>query len=178
MKKQIGIVTILAVLMVALSAGVWAASRGRIIENRQAALTAAMEAVLPGATDFVAEEFDDPDGYIEGVWKSSKGYAIETLAYGYHDNVRLMVGVSETGQIIGLQTLEIHETPGLGQEARFDRDFLSQFLLTSGDAALSENVDGLSGATVTTKAYLKAVNAAAGYVTGADVSSGATQWGG
>ena len=40
------------------------------------------------------------------------------------------------------------------------------------------NVDALTGATVTSKAVVKAVNSASAFVTGADVSSSATEWGG
>ena len=53
---------------------------------------------------------------------------------------------------------------------------------TSGATGESEpleggvSVDALTGATVTSKAIAKAVNSAAAFVTGADVSSGATEW--
>ena len=75
--------------------------------------------------------------------------------------------------------------------------FLAQFLNTSGgvaigspnedtfsgatgsDAAETEvYVDGISGATVTSKAIARCVNSAVAYVTGADIDSGATSWGG
>ena len=39
-------------------------------------------------------------------------------------------------------------------------------------------VDAITGATVTSKAIARCVNSAVGYVTGADVESGATSWGG
>ena len=39
-------------------------------------------------------------------------------------------------------------------------------------------VDGITGATVTSKAIARSVNSAVGFVTGADVSSSATTWGG
>lgn len=39
-------------------------------------------------------------------------------------------------------------------------------------------IDAMSGATVTSKAVVRAVNSAAAFVTGADVSSSATEWGG
>ena len=39
-------------------------------------------------------------------------------------------------------------------------------------------VDGITGATVTSKAIARSVNSAVGYVTGADVVSSATTWGG
>ena len=43
---------------------------------------------------------------------------------------------------------------------------------------LGENVDAISGATVTSKAIVRSVNSASAYVTGADISSSATTWGG
>ena len=57
-------------------------------------------------------------------------------------------------------------------------NFLAQFLLTGGDAEVGSNVDALTGATVSSKAVTKAVNSAVAYVTGADTSSSATEWGG
>ena len=39
-------------------------------------------------------------------------------------------------------------------------------------------VDGITGATVTSKAIAKSVNSAVGFVTGADVATSATTWGG
>ena len=48
------------------------------------------------------------------------------------------------------------------------------------DAGTGETVevDGITGATVTSKAVAKSVNSAVAYVTGADVASSATTWGG
>ena len=46
---------------------------------------------------------------------------------------------------------------------------------TEGDTV---DVDAITGATVTSKAIVRCVNSAVGYVTGADTSSGATSWGG
>ena len=72
---------------------------------------------------------------------------------------------------------QMEETFGLGGRAASDTGFLAQFLGTAGDAAVGENVDALTGATVTSKAITKGINSAAAFVTGADVSSGATEWG-
>jgi len=52
-----------------------------------------------------------------------------------------------------------------------------QYLGTSGEAAVGEDIDAITGATVTSKAVTKAVNSACAFVTGADVSSSATEWG-
>ena len=95
--------------------------------------------------------------------------------------------------------LEAHETMGLGSKALTDHVFLKQFLNASGsfevathgadafssatgtaDAGTGETVevDGITGATVTSKAIAKSVNSAVGFVTGSDVASSATTWGG
>ena len=75
-------------------------------------------------------------------------------------------------------TRDLSETWGLGGEALDNTTFLGQFLNTAGSAEVGSDVDALSGATVTSRAVAKGVNAAVAYVTGADVSSGATEWGG
>ena len=49
---------------------------------------------------------------------------------------------------------------------------------TAAPAGETVDVDAITGATVTSKAIVRCVNSAVGYVTGADISSGATSWGG
>ena len=90
----------------------------------------------------------------------------------------MLVGVSTDGTVTGLVVRQMSETHGLGANAVNDADFLAQFLNTAGDAEVGTNVDAISGATVTSKAVTRSVNSAVAFVTGADVSSGATSWGG
>ena len=66
-------------------------------------------------------------------------------------------------------------------KAQFDRDdgrYIYELEFTADGSKFEYDVDALTGATVTSKAIAKAVNSASAYVTGADVDSGATQWGG
>ena len=90
----------------------------------------------------------------------------------------MLVGVSNEGNVTGLQVRSMEETYGLGAEALTDWQFLAQFLRTEGDAEVGSNIDAITGATVTSKAIARSVNSAVGFVTGADTSSGATSWGG
>lgn len=145
--------------------------------NAQAELETAMAALLPGSTSFAQEEYTGEDAAIRAVYKADNGYVIETVTAGYAGDITLLVGVNNEGQVTGLMVRQISETFGLGAKARTDTEFLSQFLGTSGEAAVGDTVDAITGATVTSKAVTKAVNAAAAFVTGADVSSGATEWG-
>ena len=147
--------------------------------NYEAELNTLMLALLPGSTSFEAEEFDaEANTAIKSVYKAENGYVIESTAYGYNGDIVLMVGVSSEGTVTGVVVTDLQETRGLGAKALTDVPFLAQFLWTGGDAEIGTNVDALAGATVSSKAVTKAVNAAVGYVTGADTSSAATEWGG
>ena len=158
-----------------------------------------MQTLLPGSESFVVVPYDGEDANIVSVHKADNGFVIETLVYGYADNIRMFTGVNNDGLVTGLVVREAHETVGLGNEALTDHVFLSQFLNSGGtfevathgadafssatgttDAGTGETVevDGITGATVTSKAVAKSVNSAVAYVTGADVASSATTWGG
>ena len=158
-----------------------------------------MQTLLPGSESFVVVPYDGEDASIASVHKADNGFVIETVVYGYADNIRMFTGVSNEGLVTGLVVREAHETVGLGNEVLTDHEFLSQFLNSSGsfevatqgadafssatgttEAADGEavEVDGITGATVTSKAVAKSVNSAVGYVTGADVATSATTWGG
>lgn len=146
--------------------------------NSEKELNEMLATVLPGNTSFEWEEYDGEDEAIQAVYKGETGVVIQTVAYGYAGNITLLVGVSNEGTVTGLVVRDLSETPGLGANALTDTEFLSQFLGTSGEAQVGENIDAITGATVSSKAVTKAVNAAVAYVTGADTSSSATEWGG
>ena len=138
-----------------------------------------MQTLLPGCKDFILEPYTGEDANIRSVHKAEGyGYVIETVTAGYAGDIRMLIAVSEDGKVIGLVVREMSETAGLGLNALNDTDFLSQFLNTEGDAEVGTNVDAITGATVTSKAITRCVNSAVAYVTGADIDSGATSWGG
>lgn len=158
-----------------------------------------MQTLLPGSENFTVEPYSGEDANIVSVHKAENGFVVETLVYGYADNIRMLTAVNNDGKVTGLVVLEAHETMGLGSKALTDHVFLKQFLNASGsfevathgadafssatgtaDAGTGETVevDGITGATVTSKAIARSVNSAVGFVTGADVASSATTWGG
>lgn len=152
---------------------------GTAEKNVEIARNKIMLALLPGSTSFAPEEFDAAENTaIKSVYKAENGYVIESTAYGYNGDIVLMVGVSNEGKVTGVVVKDLQETRGLGADALTDVPFLAQYLLTGGDAEVGTNVDAITGATVSSKAVTKAVNSAVAYVTGADTSSAATEWGG
>lgn len=142
--------------------------------HREAAREELMVLLLPGSTEFTVEEYSGEDGSIVSLHRAEVGAVVEVCVPGYVDDITLLVGVRDNGRVSGLTVLDSHETPGLGQRIIHDAEFLRQFLRTDGVAG--ESIDALTGATVTTKAVTKAVNAAVAAVTGADTVTGATEW--
>ena len=146
--------------------------------NAEKELNEMLATVLPGSTSFETEAYEGEDAAIQAVYKGENGFVIQTSAYGYAGDIVMLVGVSNEGTVTGLVVRDMSETYGLGANALTDTEFLSQYLGTSGDAEVGNNIDAITGATVSSKAVTRAVNAAVAYVTGADTTSSATTWGG
>lgn len=164
-----------AVILLAVSFG----TRGMARANEEAARAEIMGYMLPSRpVVFTEEAYDGEDSSIRRVFKAEDGYVLEVETAGYAGPMTLWVGVTNEGWVSGVTVRAHAETPGLGHRAQTDRDFLMQYLYTEGEAAVGGDIDALTGATVTSKAVTRAVNSAAAFVTGADVSSSATEWGG
>lgn len=105
----------------------------------------------------------DKDGNVIGYIVSS------TSKEGYGGNISISVGFDMNGKVTGVSILSISETAGLGMEAKND-SFLNQYkaegneekiyIVNKSDSEEGINIDALSGATITTNAVTKAVNAA------------------
>ena len=194
MKKPIIALILAAALLLGLCVGL----DGLAVKNAEAYHLQLMQTVLPGAESFTVEPYAGEDANIRSVHKSDIGFVVETSTYGYAGEITMLVGVSNAGKVTGLVVTDAHETIGLGGNALTDHEFLAQFLnsagafevATSGADAFSGAtgeaapegeavaVDAITGATVTSKAVVRCVNSAVGFVTGADVATEATSWGG
>ena len=178
MKKSILLPIVAIVLAAAILFGLNFGLASYRAEIEAQELTAKMQTILPGSEVFTEEEYTGEDANIIATYKAENGYVVETCTYGYAGNITMLIGVSNEGTVTGLQVRDMAETQGLGGEALWNWEFLIQFLNNAGDAEIGTNVDGLTGATVTSKAIARSVNSAVGFVTGADVESSATSWGG
>lgn len=178
MKKTIWIpvLTILlaAVILFAASAGLSTVRE----ENARKELESMLHTVLPGSGTFTEEAYTGEDTNIRTAYKSEAGFVVHVVTAGYAGDISMLVGVNNDGKVQGLVVRDLQETYGLGARALTDTEFLTQFLGTDGSAAVGEDIDALTGATVTSKAVTRGVNSAVNFVTGADTSSGATAWGG
>ena len=170
------------VLALVLACGILLSLSGALAETKAAKQQEhdrmVMGYLLMDSETFTEEAYSGEDTAITAVYKGETGYVVETTVDGYADRLVLWIGVKNDGYVTGITVRDLDETFGLGRNAASDVDFLLQYLRNTGDAAVGENIDAITGATVSSKAVAKAVNSAVGFVTGADVSSGATEWGG
>lgn len=93
------------------------------------------------------------------------GYVINTTSSeGYGGDISLMMGVRMDGTVNGISLLAIAETPGLGMQAgdvlvpQYAGKNVPSFIYTKSGAVNDNEIDAISGATVTTAAVNNAVN--------------------
>ncbi len=100
------------------------------------------------------------------------GYVINSLSNdSYGGAVKISVGFDMDGTITGLGIREINDTPGLGLKAK-EPKFKDQFVgknaesltVTKTGASADNEIDAISGATITSNAVTNAVNAALYYL--------------
>ncbi|RKY33302.1 MAG: hypothetical protein DRP74_00265 [Candidatus Omnitrophota bacterium] len=80
------------------------------------------------------------------------GYVFISEAKGYSSVIRAVVSITPEGEIIAVKVLEQNETPGIGTQITEEK-FLSRF---KGKKAL-DNIDSISGATVSSSALIDSV---------------------
>lgn len=115
---------------------------------------------------FEAQEIDKMVKAV-GADGSQLGFVVTvTTSEGYGGDIQFTMGVSEDGTLNGISILSISETPGLGMKADTE-EFKSQFVGKNAEAirysktgaAADDEIDALSGATITTNAMTNGVNA-------------------
>lgn len=141
-----------------------------VIEEMNARIkNQASQSVLPGADTFTKiEGFDEEILNLGGVdayrADNGAGIVVTVSSKGFGGQMELIVGYNPEGTVTGVQVLSASETPGVGSNA-LTEEYLSQYINLTGqasfDGAEGENqVDAVSGATVTSKAVLKGMNTA------------------
>ena len=84
----------------------------------------------------------------------------EGSAQGYQSEVRVQLTMDDAGVVTGLNIDAMGETMGFGTRATTEAAFAEQFVGKTAPFAAGDNIDVLSGASVTSKAVIEAVNMA------------------
>lgn len=85
------------------------------------------------------------------------GCCVNSVGSGYGGDINLMVGIDTDGKVSGISFVSMSETPGVGTKVKGE-GFVSQFIGLGENAVIGENVDGISGATFSSKGVAEAVN--------------------
>ncbi|MDO4323861.1 MAG: RnfABCDGE type electron transport complex subunit D, partial [Lachnospiraceae bacterium] len=188
-KAAVNLTVITLVAGLALSS-VYMLTKDKIDEQNMAASAASYQEVCPDAASFSYDDaimaavdalngeiYDEQFGktYInEAVVGnapdgSTAGYVISvTSADGFDGNITLSVGISSEGTVLGISFTELNETAGMGMRCGED-EFKNQFagvntdafvLNKAGGSTADNEIDSVSGASVSSGAVVNAVNTA------------------
>lgn len=153
---------------------------------RARAMEAAIYEVLPGCKRFEAmvlsdgklvpsKSGSDENRVFAGYDAEEQlvGYAIESGISGFQDVISALFGyVPQSQTIVGLKILESRETPGLGDKIFKDPEFAENFkklqvepeirLVKKGEKQNPNEVDAITGATISSKAVVGLLNSGVG----------------
>ncbi len=95
------------------------------------------------------------------------GYTLKTVASGYGGDIEIITGISAEGNVTGMKVVSHSETPGLGANSE-KLEFRNQFVGKSTSSNISvvksapkdNEIQAISGATITSKAVTGGVNMA------------------
>lgn len=171
--------TLIAVLAAAALAGVYLLTKESIDNVQVAKKQSALNAVLPGFDGNIIPvpttlpDDKDPVTVNVAVTKDNTlfGAAVETYTNkAFGGTFTLMVGFDADGNILGTEVIKAAETPGLGDKINKGKsNFAEQFVKMNPAASNFElkvkkdggEVDAITAATISSRAYCDAVNRAA-----------------
>ncbi|OOF80316.1 electron transport complex subunit RsxG [Rodentibacter caecimuris] len=182
--SQYGVILgFIALLCSAISSGIFFLTKGKIDEAMAAQQRELLLQVIPQSyfdnnllESAVTPKSENLAG-IQKVYFAKKdnhlsAYVYETTAPdGYSGDIRLLVGLTPEGNVLGVRVIEHHETPGLGDKIElriskwilsFDHQSINETNLT--DWAVKKDggkFDQFSGATITPRAIVNQVKRSA-----------------
>lgn len=166
-KKQdwliLGAIAIVAAILLA---GTNMITKDRIAEQALQAQHASRIAALPGVSGFeemTGEAAEGIDNCYAGLAADGSvvGYVVQSTAKGYGGGIEVIVGVDTNGVITGLTAggSGFAETAGVGSRVQ-EESFTSTFVGLDATPVAGENVETLSGATVSSKAVISGAGVA------------------
>lgn len=161
----------IALVCSAAVAGVYLLTKERIAQAEENKRTVAIGEVLP-EFDGMTKESVEVNGESLEISIATKdslvvGYAVESSVNGFGGPVTLMVGFDAEGVVTGVKVLKHSETPGLGSLITEEDNVLLGSVLGHNPSKMNfkvrkdgGDVDALTGATITSRAYIASVEKA------------------
>ena len=189
------VLTLVAVIMGGVLAYVNHLTEGPITEQKEKALANGIKTVMVcndlvvANTNEVKQDIDGKEHtfiiyQVKDAQGQDLGAAVQSTTMGFGGDLKVLVGFDPDGKIVGYTLLEHAETPGLGAKADlwFQKGQKGDIIGKDPKEPLTVSKDGgqvdaITASTITSRAFLKAVNQAynAYKVTPADAETGATK---
>ena len=189
------VLTLVAVIMGGVLAYVNHLTEGPITEQKEKALANGIKTVMVcndlvvANTNEVKQDIDGKEHMfiiyqVKDAQGQDLGAAVQSTTMGFGGDLKVLVGFDPDGKILGYTLLEHAETPGLGAKADlwFQKGQKGDIIGKDPKEPLTVSKDGgqvdaITASTITSRAFLKAVNQAynAYKVTPADAETGATK---
>lgn len=162
--------------------GVYLLTKERIELAKNEKFQKALSLVLPAFDSVEEHSVDVGDEKITinvaSVAGTPVGYAVSSSAGGFGGTIEMVVGFNAEGTITGINVLKHSETPGLGSLIANEGNLLARQFVDKSPSTMTLKVtkdggeiDALTGATITSRAYIngieKALNAYLKQTTGA-----------
>jgi len=156
--KSIIVITVICLVIAALMALTNSITAPMIAEANEKAEKEALFLVVSGATDFEKLEVESLPETVTAVYREStgKGYAVMLAAKGYDSSnpMVIAVGMTPEGILTKIEVVSCNgETSGIGTKVSED-SFLKLF---AGKDRNLADVDTISGATISSTAFVNAV---------------------
>ena len=139
-------------------------TKGPIEAQKLASKMEALNTVLPGCEyeqieyEGISEDSDLDELFVGKVGGEVQGYALTAAPQGYGGEIPITLGVSAEGYVTQVYVGALQETAGLGSRVG-ESEFKDQFIAIAADPdTLRDDVDTLSGATVSSTAFVNAVS--------------------
>jgi electron transport complex protein RnfG len=188
MLKDTVILFVITLIAGCLLGTVYEVTKEPIATQQMKAKNEACQSVFKNAASFeavaVSDNLEEQEAMIEEKYSSTidevsaakddggglLGYVITVTDHeGYGGDIQFSIGVQIDGTLNGISFLSISETAGLGMRAeevlspQFSDKQVSQFSYTKTGKNREDQIDAISGATITTNAVVNGVNAGLEY---------------
>ncbi len=176
--KPVIVLTIIAALAGVALSGVYSLTKPSIENNAIQKKLATYQIVCPDAEKLGESDkanqlladgtYSNVDEFFEGRDADGNlvGYVMSVTVTGFQDKISMAIGLNTDGSIQNISFISIKESPGVGMRAQEEPAFIEQFLgkqgtliLTKDGASGDQEIDALSGATITSTAVTNGVNA-------------------
>lgn len=144
-------------------------TREKIAEIELKAQQESMERILPADSYVQGKtvlDFAEYEYFTAKTGDETVGYLFAVSNFGYGGQVKVMTGINTKGEVVAIEVLSASdETPGLGADS-MKESFWEQFkgkkgeLTVSKHASKNNEIQALTGATITTKSVATSVNTA------------------